>query len=255
MFSRVYHFIMDKKIPTLASAIAFNLIMNGGSFLFLFIILSGLFSNSFQELILNTVEEGKLKDLISYFFDYQTNISYSILLVITSLYSASSLYYHLIGIVEFITETTIPVPVSKRILAIGITIAYLFGLNLITLLATELILLFHYIYILLSLLLLLIIFIITIYVIQVVSLHTFQIKKLYRGILFTTAYFILFTTGFILYLKLFSNFKIVYGILSFFIILFFYLYILCIGVLLGINLNHLNIKRQISTQNNIEEVK
>ncbi len=246
---------MDKKIPTLASAIAFNLIMNGGSFLFLFIILSGLFSNSFQELILNTVEEGKLKDLISYFFDYQTNISYSILLVITSLYSASSLYYHLIGIVEFITETTIPVPVSKRILAIGITIAYLFGLNLITLLATELILLFHYIYILLSLLLLLIIFIITIYVIQVVSLHTFQIKKLYRGILFTTAYFILFTTGFILYLKLFSNFKIVYGILSFFIILFFYLYILCIGVLLGINLNHLNIKRQISTQNNIEEVK
>lgn len=255
MFSRVYHFIMDKKIPTLASAIAFNLIMNGGSFLFLFIILSGLFSNSFQELILNTVEEGKLKDLISYFFDYQTNISYSILLVITSLYSASSLYYHLIGIVEFITETTIPVPVSKRILAIGITIAYLFGLNLITLLATELILLFHYIYILLSLLLLLIIFIITIYVIQVISLHTFQIKKLYRGILFTTAYFILFTTGFILYLKLFSNFKIVYGILSFFIILFFYLYILCIGVLLGINLNHLNIKRQISTQNNIEEVK
>ena len=255
MFSRVYHFIMDKKIPTLASAIAFNLIMNGGSFLFLFIILSGLFSNSFQELILNTVEEGKLKDLISYFFDYQTNISYSILLVITSLYSASSLYYHLIGIMEFITETTIPVPVSKRILAIGITIAYLFGLNLITLLATELILLFHYIYILLSLLLLLIIFIITIYVIQVVSLHTFQIKKLYRGILFTTAYFILFTTGFILYLKLFSNFKIVYGILSFFIILFFYLYILCIGVLLGINLNHLNIKRQISTQNNIEEVK
>ncbi len=255
MFSRVYHFIMNKKIPTLASAIAFNLIMNGGSFLFLFIILSGLFSNSFQELILNTVEEGKLKDLISYFFDYQTNISYSILLVITSLYSASSLYYHLIGIVEFITETTIPVPVSKRILAIGITIAYLFGLNLITLLATELILLFHYIYILLSLLLLLIIFIITIYVIQVVSLHTFQIKKLYRGILFTTAYFILFTTGFILYLKLFSNFKIVYGILSFFIILFFYLYILCIGVLLGINLNHLNIKRQISTQNNIEEVK
>ena len=255
MFSRVYHFIMDKKIPTLASAIAFNLIMNGGSFLFLFIILSGLFSNSFQELILNTVEEGKLKDLIYYFFDYQTNISYSILLVITSLYSASSLYYHLIGIVEFITETTIPVPVSKRILAIGITIAYLFGLNLITLLATELILLFHYIYILLSLLLLLIIFIITIYVIQVVSLHTFQIKKLYRGILFTTAYFILFTTGFILYLKLFSNFKIVYGILSFFIILFFYLYILCIGVLLGINLNHLNIKRQISTQNNIEEVK
>ncbi len=60
MISRIYHFIMDKKIPTLASAIAFSLIMNGGSFLFLFIIVSGLFSNSFQEVILNTFEDGKL---------------------------------------------------------------------------------------------------------------------------------------------------------------------------------------------------
>lgn len=124
---------MDKKIPTLASAIAFSLIMNGGAFLFLFIIISGLFSNSFQELILSTVEDGKLKDLISYFFNYQNNISYSILLIITSLYSASSLYYHLFGIVEYITETTYERSISKRVLSIIITIIYLVCLNFITL--------------------------------------------------------------------------------------------------------------------------
>ncbi|MDE6584577.1 MAG: hypothetical protein K2K15_04155, partial [Anaeroplasmataceae bacterium] len=201
MFSRIYHFVMDKKIPTLASAIAFNLIMNGGSFLFLFIILSGLFSNSFHELILNTLEDGQVKNLISYFFDYQNNISYSILLVITSIYSASSLYYHLMGIVEFITDTKYSISISKRVVAIGITIVYLIGLNIITLLASEIIILLNYFYMILSVVLILFVFTVTIYVVHVISLKTFNIKKLYKGILFTLLYFILFTVGFGLYLK------------------------------------------------------
>ena len=200
MIQRIYHFIMDKKIPTLASAIAFNLIMNGGAFLFLFIIISGLFSNSFQELILNTIENGKLKDLISYFFNYQNNISYSILLVVTSIYSASSLYYHLIGIVEFITDTEYHLSISKRLLAIGVTILYLLGLNIITLIASEIILYLNYFYMMLSVLLLMLIFILTVYVVQVISLRTYSIKRLYKGILFTTLYFIVFTFGFVLYL-------------------------------------------------------
>lgn len=254
MFSRIYHFVMDKKIPTLASAIAFNLIMNGGSFLFLFIILSGLFSNSFHELILNTLENGQVKNLISYFFDYQNNISYSILLVITSIYSASSLYYHLMGIVEFITETKYSISVSKRVVAIGITIVYLIVLNIITLLASEIIILLNYFYMILSLVLILFVFTLTIYVVHVVTLRTFNIKKLYKGVLFTLLYFILFTIGFGLYLKLFSNFKIVYGILSFFIILFFYVYSLCVGLLLGINFNHLNINLKFLSKNKEEEV-
>lgn len=255
MFQKLYHFIMDKKIPTLASAIAFTLIMNGGSFLFLFVIISGFFSNSFQELIFNTIEDGKLKDLIQYFFNYQNNISYSILLVLTSIYSASSLYYHLIGIVEFITDKTYHVSISKRVLAIGITILYLLGLNLLTLLASEIILYFNYLYMILSLTLLLVIFVLTVYVIQVIAFKTYSVKRLYKGIIFTTLYFILFTFGFVLYLKLFSNFKIVYGILSFFIILFFYIYMLSIGLLLGINFNHLNINLRFLSKNKTEEVK
>lgn len=255
MFVKIYHFVMDKKIPTLASAIAFTLVMNGGSFLFLFIILSGFFSNSFQDLILQTIENGKLKDLILYFFNYQNNISYSILLILTSLYSASSLYYHLIGIVEYITETTYQVSISKRVLALVITILYLFGLNIVTLFASEIILHFNSFYIILSLLLFLLIFILTVYVIQGIAFKTYSIKKLYKGILFTTLYFIFFSFGFILYLKLFSDFKIVYGILSFIIILFFYIYMLSIGLLLGINLNHLNINSHFLSKNKYKEVK
>ncbi len=254
MIRQIYHFIMDKKIPTLASAIAFSLIMNGGAFLFLFILLSGLFSNSFQEVILNTIENGKLKDLVAYFFDYQNNISYSILLVITSLYSASSLYYHLIGIVEFITDTSYNRSVSKRILSIGVTIIYLIGLNIITLLASEIIIHFSYLYSILSLFLLFLVFVLTVYLIHSVSFRTYNIKRIYRGVIFTAIYFLIFTIGFILYLKLFTSFKIVYGILSFFIILFFYIYILCIGILLGINLNHLNINFHFLSKNKKEEV-
>lgn len=255
MIQAIYHFIMDKKIPTLASAIAFTLVMNGGAFLFLFVILSGLFSNSFQELILNTIEDGKLKDLIAYFFDYQNNIPYSILLIITSLYSASSLYYHLIGIVEYITETKYQISISRRLLAIGITIFYLIGLNIVTLISSEIILSFNHLYVILSIVLLLFLFLITVYIVHVVSFKTYRIQRLYKGICFTVLYSVLFTIGFILYLKLFSNFKIVYGILSFFIILFFYIYVLCIGVLLGINLNHLNIKLRFLSKNKIEEVR
>lgn len=255
MISKIYHFITDKKIPTLASAIAFTFIMNGGSFLFLFVILSGFFSNSFQELVLTTIEDGKLKDLIAYFFNYQNNISYSILLVITSIYSASSLYYHLIGIVEFITERTYEISISKRILAIAITIGYLIGLNLVTLFASEIILRLGSLYLFVSLLLILLIFILTVYVVHVISFKTYRLKSMYKGIVFTTLYFLIFTAGFILYLRLFSNFKIVYGILSFFIILFFYIYMICIGLLLGINLNHLNINFRFLSKNKEEEVK
>ncbi len=226
---------MDKKIPTLSNAIAFNLIMNGGSFLFLFIIISGFFSNSFEQLILSLIENEQLKSLISYFFNYQNNIPYSIMLIITSIYSASSLYYHLMGIVEFITDMSYKISISKRILAIIITIIYLLMLNFITLIFNRIIIYFK----ILSIFIVLFIFIFTIYVLQIISLKTYKIKKLYKGILFTIIYFILFTIGFYLYLKIFSNFKIVYGVLSFFIILFFYLYMMSIGLLLGINLNHL----------------
>lgn len=101
----------------------------------------------------------------------------------------------------------------------------------------------------LSLLLILLVFVLTIYMIHVVTFQTYKIGRLYKGILFTTIYFLIFTFGFVIYLKLFSSFKIVYGILSFFIILFFYIYILCIGMLLGINLNHININFRFLSKN------
>ncbi len=237
----IYHFVVDKKIPTLACSLAFITILNGGSFLFLYVILSGLFHNSFNDLVMEQIQDGKLKDLILYFFNYQNNLPYSIFLILTSIYSASSLYYHLMNIVELITQIPFHISLSKRVLSLIFTIGYLLLFNFTTLLLTELILFFNHFYKILSSLLILLILFLTIYFIQTISFNTKSFKRIYKGVFFSLIYTILWTIGFAIYLSFFTNFKIVYGILAFFVILFFYIYIICIGILLGIYLNHKNI--------------
>lgn len=241
MIRSIYHFMTDKKLPTLASALAFMVLLNGGSFLFLYIILSSFFDNSFNDLLLQQITDGKVKDLIIYFFQYQNNLSYSIFLVATSIYSASSLYYHLMNIVELITQSHLKISISKRIFSVLLTVIYLLVLNLMTLLLTELIFFFNYLYHILSTLLILLVLFLSIYFLNFVALKDYHFKRVYKGVLFTFLYAIFFTIGFAVYLSFFSNFKIVYGVLAFFIVLFFYIYALCFGVLIGIYINFKNI--------------
>ncbi len=241
MIKNIYHLIVDHKIPTLSCSLAFITILNGGSFLFLYIILSTLFHNSFNDLVMEQIQEGKLKDLILYFFNYQNNLPYSIFLIGTSIYSSSSLYYHLMNIVELLTYNPFHMSLSKRILSVILTILFLLGFNFITLILTEFILFFNRLYQILSYLLLLIVFFCIIYFINCIAIRTVYFKRIYKGVFFTMTYVIFFTIGIAIYLSFFSNFKIVYGVLAFGVILFFYIYILCIGILMGIYINHKNI--------------
>ena len=48
------------------------------SFLFLYLIFSRYFNNSFINQIINNLGDGDFKDLIVYFIDYQNNINYRI---------------------------------------------------------------------------------------------------------------------------------------------------------------------------------
>jgi hypothetical protein len=52
--------------------------------------------------------------------------------------------------------------------------------------------------------------------------------------------FHLFSIGFIAYIRMFSNFKIIYGVLSFVFVFCFYIYSICIGFLIGICINNKN---------------
>lgn len=232
---------MDKKIPTLAGSLAFFLILNGGSFFFLYIILSGFLPISYNELFLQQIEEGPFKDFLSYFLSYQNNLSYSLFLILSSIYSASSLYYHLMHIAELVGGQVYSFTLSKRFLAITLTLIFLFVLHVLTFVSALLVLNFPGAYLQIILITLLLIFLLMIYAVNATALKTIKFKRIYKGVIFSNIYFLIFTVGFILYLRLFSNFKIVYGVLSFFIIVMFYLYISCIGLILGIYINCKNL--------------
>lgn len=232
---------MDKKIPTLAGSLTFFICLNGGSLLFLYIILSNFLPFSFIDILLEKIEDGNFKDFLSYFFDYQNSISYSVFLIITSVYSASSLYYHLMHISELIGGCALDRSVSKRLSSIISTLIFLVVIFLISIGSSIIIFkLPKYSTIIFSLTIIFI-FLFIIYGINLIALKSYRFKKIYKGAIFTVLYFLIFTIGFFIYLNIFSNFKIVYGVLSFFIILMFYLYILAIGLVLGIYINCKNL--------------
>lgn len=237
MFKKIYHLLIDNKIPTLAGSLTFFLVLNGGSFLFLYTILSNYLPHSFIELFINELEEGDFKDFIGYFFNHQDSLPYSLFLIGSSVFSSSSLYYHLIHISELIGVKTISLSISKRLLAIILTLLFLIGIHIITISSAYLMITFKDISNYILWLTLFVIFNIIIFVINFTVIKTYKIKEIYKGSIFSIVYFIIFTIGFIFYVNTFSNFKIVYGFFSFIVIFMFYLYSLSIGVIIGIYIN------------------
>ncbi len=241
IIKNIYRFVTERKIPTLAGSLSFFLILNGGSFLFLYIIISSVLPYSFNEFFLDQIEEGKFKEFVTYFFNYQNSLPYSIFLIATSIYSASSLYYHWLHITEMVRQEKSSFSLSKRISAVILTVLFLLLVHLITFISTLLMLRFSSMYLVILAFTFLFLFLFIIYTANVVAFQDFHLKRIYKGVLFSFFYYLFFSIGFFIYLRLFSNFKIVYGVLSFFIIIFFYIYISCIGMILGIYLNCKNL--------------
>lgn len=241
LIKRIYHLIMDKKIPTLAGSLTFFLVLNGGSFLFLYITISNYLPNSFIDIFINELDDGKLKEFINYFFNYQNNLSYSLFLIASSIFSSSSLYYHLMHVSELVGGKHLNLSISKRMLAIILTLLFLLILHIITFCSTYLMMKLKNYSFYILLITLFIVFLLIIFVINLTALRTISIKRVIKGSGFSVIYFLLFSIGFIIYIKIFSNFKIVYGVLSFLVILMFYMYILSIGLVIGIYINCKNL--------------
>lgn len=236
MIRKIYHLIVDKKIPTLSGALCFFLLINGGSFLFLIISISKYFFIDIIPYIDSVLNENTFKQIIMYLLKHNANIPISIFLFITSIYSSSSLYYHFLNIIELITSIPISYTVPKRLVSLIILpISIIFVIISIVLLVI-LSIRSSLFYILLSIFIL-----IMILLLNKIALK-FSVKKLIKGVLFTFLYFLLFTIVFILFVRLNTDFKEIYGILSIIIILFIYLYFLIIGLFLGIYINWKNIE-------------
>ncbi len=242
IFKNIYHFLMDKKIPTVSGSLAFFFLFNGGSFLFLYIILANFSPYSFLNLLLNRIEEGPLKEFIAYLFQYQNALPYSVFLIISSIYSASGLYYHWLHVAELVGDVRLNLSLSKRWIAVILTLIFLLVLYLITFISAFLMIHFYEISFWILVMTMLLIFLLLLYASHILIVRTFHIQKIVKGMLFTLVYFVVFSAGFLVYLSIFSNFKVIYGILSFIVILMFYIYVLCIGMVLGLYINCKNLE-------------
>ena len=127
---------------------------------------------------------------------------------------------------------------TRRLISIILTLLFLIGCNMVVILMFKFI---RNIGISLDIgfiLIMIILVSVVLYLINIIAIKEYNIKKIYKGYLFSFVYTIIFTVGFIIYLRLFSNFKIIYGVLSFIFIFCFYIYSICIGLLVGICINN-----------------
>ena len=238
IISRIYHFVVDGKIPTLSGSLCFFLLLNGGSYLFLFVSLSSRFFIDWKPFIEEGLKEGIIRDIFLYLIEHNANLSVSVFLLASSIYSSSTLYYHFMHICELITKQATDYRIGKRIQSLFLVPIVL----LILFIGIGLLMVIHLYFDFLSYLFFLFLSVLFIYFLNKVALRGYKFKRLIKGIIFTFLYWIGFSLCFIVYLNLFSNFKVVYGFLSFIIILLFYLYILTIGVFLGIYMNCKNLE-------------
>lgn len=242
----IYKKLKDTNLTTIAGSISFFIILNCGSLFFLISSLLKLFNLNIYEYTI------KQNDMFSYFLNFfSNNVLYlnvsNIILTFTSLWSSSSLFYHIIQAGEVIYN-------KKRNNGIlykrGFSIVLVFLFIILIVITIMLIILGYYfitliknklLYTFISTLLMFIIpsFIIIFFLLFVPPL-SIKVKEISIGYLFTITSWVVFTYLFKLYLKLFTNFKALYGILTLLVIFMLYLYILIICLMIGMIINQEN---------------
>lgn len=256
---RLYEDLKERHFTTMAGAIAFFVIINCGSLFFLIasifhlfnfkIPTSGVFANDYFTHILN-------------FFDENTkriNASH-IILSVTSLWSSSTLFYHIMLIGEIIyNEKRKRYYLMHRIVAILLVIIFM----LLILLMIFMIILGNMILDYLkniwlkslfeTLMMMIIPSFIIVFFLIFVPPYKLSFKNIMPGYLITISSWIISTLAFELYLRFFSNFKAFYGIFTMIIIGVIYLYILIIGLIIGLVANE-HIPKNRMMKDKIQEI-
>ena len=228
---------MKKSYSTLSGSIAFFLIINGGSIAYLILFISNLFNFEFR------IEN---KTIMTFLTNIENKIDYSnnfltIFFIITSIYGASSLFFHLLKTGEIIyEEINDKFTIIKRLTAIIFLTTTIFIIELFFILLVMGDNAFSNIFwhAIKYLILLIIPYIIAVCVNFFVTPHSVKFKEINRGALFTTVFWYIVTIGFTIYLNIFTNYKAIYGALTFFIVFMIWIYLLAQGLIIGIILNY-----------------
>ena len=64
------------------------------------------------------------------------------------------------------------------------------------------------------------------------------LDEINKGASFTTLFWYVVTIGFTIYLQIFTNYKAIYGALTFFIVFMIWIYLLAQGLIIGIIINY-----------------
>ena len=227
---------MKKSYSTLSGSIAFFLIINGGSLAYLILYISNLFDFKFE--VAN-------KTIMTFLTRIENNIDYSnviftIFFIATSIYGASSLFFHLLKTGEMIyEEVNDKFTLIKRLTAIIFLTATLFIIELFFILIVIGKHFFSNLFwqILKYIILLFLPYVISICINLFITPHSVKFKEINKGALFTTLFWYIITIGFTIYVNIFTNYKAIYGALTFFIVFMIWVYLLAQGLVIGVILN------------------
>ena len=237
IFFKYYKKLTKKSYSTLSGSIAFFLIINGGSIAYLIMLIANLFD--FELVIDNPSINVFLKGIESR-IDY-SNKFFTIFFIITSIYGASSLFFHLLKTGEIIyEEMNDKFTIIRRLTAIIFLTTTLFIIELffILLVLGNNVFPNYFWHVIKYIILLFIPYVISICINFFVTPHAVKFKEINKGACFTTVFWYVVTIGFTIYLKVFTNYKAIYGALTFFIVFMIWIYLLAQGLIIGIILNY-----------------
>ena len=232
----IYKLLIKKSYSTLSGAIAFFLIINGGSIAYLMLFISNLL-----EIELPIYNEF----LLSFFNTIEKNVStksykYTIFFICTSIYGASSLFFHLLKTGEMIyDEQNGKFTIIKRLTAIVFLAAIIFIVEIcfVLLVLSRSVLSSVFWKLIRYLLYIIIPLAIVICINFFITPHEVKIKEIFKGSIFTTFSWYILTFFFTAYVRVFTNYKAIYGVLTLFIVFMIWLYLIAQGLVIGIIIN------------------
>lgn len=232
----IYKLLNKKSYSTLSGAIAFFLIINGGSIAYLLLFISNLLeidlpiSNEYVLNFLNTIEKNV--DTKSYL--------YTIFFISTSIFGASSLFFHLLKTGEIIyDEVNDKFTIIKRLTAIIFLSAVIFIVEIcfILLVLSKNVLSNIFLRLIKYGMFILIPLLVVICINFFITPHQVKIKEILKGSFITTISWYILTFAFTTYVRIFTNYKAIYGVLTLFVVFMIWIYLIAQGLVIGIIIN------------------
>lgn len=238
-----YKYCRDKRYDTLAGTLSFFFILSFIPLLYLGLTLYVKLGNIWHI-------ETPLPEILKNYITFDINAGFSILFVLTTIYSSSALFLQLRRTGEIIYGVKKPQsPLKMKIVSCGIVLIAICitAVGLLTLSLAQNLL--HgtigniLIKILSVAILYLILFAFLVLVNQYATIQKLTKSEMKYGVIFTLIYITIVSIGFYIYVSMFANYNALYGFFSTIIIAILYIYLMMKGVVCGIIINERRYKK------------